>query len=167
MRKILLRIDRGIEIVENLVSATALAAIVTLVCAQVFYRYILYSGIIWGDEMVALLMVLMVMFGAARGMRDGEHTDMQSLINALPRAPRTVARVLTAAATLLFLVIFLISSWQYTLGAAHLKTIMLKMPLWLCYGLMPVGALLMTYEFAKRLRIWVFNDPDQTVSDKS
>ena len=167
MKNVFRQIDRGIEIMENLVSALALAAIVTLVCAQVFYRYVLYSGIIWGDEVVALLMVLMVMFGAARGMRGGEHTDMQSLVNALPRTSRTIVRMLTAVGTLLFLVIFLVSSWEYTLGAVHLKTIMLKIPLWLCYGLMPLGALLMTYEFIKRLRIWVFNDPDQTVSDES
>lgn len=166
MKKTFLLVDRGIETLENIVSVFSLAIIVCLVCAQVFYRYVLYSGIIWGDELVALLMVVMVMFGAARGMRDGEHTDMQSLVDALPRAPRTVARVITAALTLTFLVIFLTSSWTYTLQAMHLKTVMLKLPLWLCYGMMPFGALLMCYEFVKRLRLWVFNEPDPAISDK-
>ena len=158
--------DRAIAQLENHGSVLSLAAIVVLVCAQVFYRYVLYDGIVWADEVVGVLMVVMVMFGSARGMREGEHTDLQSLVDALPRSLRTPIRGLTAAATVIFLLIVLFSSLRHTLQALHLTTIMIRIPMWLCYGMIPLGFLLMIYEFIRRLRIWVFRDPGQPVSDQ-
>jgi C4-dicarboxylate transporter, DctQ subunit len=158
--------DRGIAQLENHGSVLSLAAIVVLVCAQVFYRYVLYDGIVWADEVIGVLMVVMVMFGSARGMREGEHTDLQSLVDALPSPVRTATRVLTAAATIVFLLIVLFSSLQHTLQALHLTTIMIRIPMWLCYGMLPLGFLLMLYEFLRRLRIWVFRDPGQAAPDQ-
>jgi C4-dicarboxylate transporter DctQ subunit len=159
--------DRVIEQLENHGSVLSLAAIVVLVCAQVFYRYVLYDGIVWADEVVGVLMVVMVMFGSARGMRVGEHTDLQSLVDALPYSLRTAIRGLTATATIVFLLIVLFSSLRHTLQALYLTTIMIRIPMWLCYGMIPLGFLLMIYEFLRRLRIWVFRDPGHVAPDQA
>ncbi len=159
MSKFFQKFDKSIAFVEDAISTTALAVIVVVVVAHVFFRYVLRSGILWSDELVTVLMVVMAMFGSARAVRVKMHTDLQGLVDSLPKAPRTVIRIFVVLVTLIFLVVFLVASFDYAITAGKLTTILLKIPLKLCYGTMPVGAALMLYEFIKLIRHRIFDKP--------
>lgn len=170
MKKAFQTINSWIEFVEDAVSVVSLAIIVIFVTAQVFARYVLRSSILWSEELVTIMMVVMAMFGSARAIRVKMHTDLQGFVDSLPKIPRIAVRIFVSLVTLGFLVMFFTSSLRYSLDAGELKTILMKIPIKICYGSMPIGAALMIYEFARLLRQRIFNEPgkygtyDETVN---
>ncbi len=143
--------DRVLKFVEQTVSVLSLAAVVVLVLVQVFYRYVLSSGILWIDELAINLMVLMVLFGAALATRNGTHTDLQMLLNAAPRGMQHLLRVVGTAVSLTFIVVLIWASGTYAYDSRRLFTTMIGIPLWIAYGIIPVGSVLILYEMLKKI----------------
>ena len=118
--------DRIVEIIENVLCAAPMAVILTVEIVQVFFRYVLRSGIPWSDEVIINLL--------------------------LPAGPRTAVRIITTLATLVFLVIFVYSSFIFVNSAGKLKTTNLRIPMKYCYMVLAVGSRFMLYEFVKTIR---------------
>ena len=144
--------DRFIEIVENVLCAVPMGIILVVEIVQVFFRYVLRSGIPWSDEVIINLLVVCVMFGGAKAIRTSEHTELTGMSDSLPEGPRTVVRVITTLATLAFLVIFVYSSFIFVGSAGKLKTTNLRIPMKYCYMFLAIGACFMLYEFVKTIR---------------
>lgn len=144
-----MNIDKGIKLLEETVCTVSLAIIVSLVIVQVFYRYVLSSGILWIDELVTNLMVLMVLFGAALATRNKVHTDLQVLINLSSKPISYALKIFGAIIVGLFLLILIYYSAMHTYNSRNLTTIMIEIPLWVVYGIIPVGGVLIFYEFSK------------------
>lgn len=145
------RIDQGIAQVEEWVSLLALGAIIVLVTAQVFMRYVLDSGLIWSDEVVTILMVAMVLFGVPAVVRLGMQTELVVFVDKLPPVPRRVVRVTTHCVGLAFILLFLYASLVYTMNTGTMVTTVLRIPVRYVYVLLPLGAALLLYEYAKTL----------------
>lgn len=155
-----MKIDKWIRILEETVCSLSLAVIVTLVIVQVFYRYVLSSGILWIDELVTNLMVLMVLFGAALATRNKVHTDLQVLLRRSSRKISLGLKIIGAVVVGLFLLTLIYFSALHTFNSRNLTTIMIEIPLWVVYGILPVGGILIFYEFVKNARETFFSDPD-------
>lgn len=151
MQQFFKKFDKGIGYVEDAVTTAALGVIVVLVVAEVFARYVLNSGILWGDEVIVNLMVLMVMFGAPAAIRRFLHTDLQVFVNMMPKPVRITVKALTCLIGLAFLGLFLYSSTTYTFAAWGSFTTVLKIPMPYIYVMMLVGAVLMVYEYLKAI----------------
>lgn len=157
MKKLFQQIDLIVTKIEDIFSVTLFGVIVIIVTAHVFSRYVLRSGILWSDEVIQILLVAMVMFGAARAIRTNGHTDMQGLVDSMPKPLGTFFRVFSNVATLFFLVVFLFSSFKHTMDAGQVYTVILRIPRRIAYASMPVGALLMVYEFTKLMKSRILN----------
>ena len=144
-----MKIDKWIKLLEETVCTVSLAIIVSLVIVQVFYRYVLSSGILWIDELVTNLMVLMVLFGAALATRNKVHTDLQILINRSPEPVSKFLKIFGAIIVGLFLLILIYYSAMHAYNSRTLTTIMIEIPLWVVYGIIPVDGVLIFYEFSK------------------
>lgn len=143
--------DRLVRLYEDAVCIHSLCLIVFLILAQVFYRYVLSSGILWIDELVTNLMVFMVLTGAARATRVGAHTDLRMLLAA---APPLLAKALHAVAVIalyLFLITLIYFTARYAWDSRRMTTTMMRLPLWLTYGVIPLGGVLILYELTKGL----------------
>ena len=151
MKTVLRKIDTGIGILEEAVSIFALSIIIVIVIAQVFLRYVLSSGILWGDEVVQNLLVIMVMFGAPAVSRRLLHTDLRVFLNMMPRMLRIPVKALIGLIGLTFLSMFLFSSTKYAFDAHGMFTTVLKIPMTYVYLILPIGAALMLYEYVKTL----------------
>ncbi len=143
-------VDRLIRRFEDAVCILTLAVIVVLVLAQIFYRYALSSGILWIDELVINLMVLMVLMGAALATRHGLHTDLRMIREAAPPPAALVLRLVGFVVTVAFVLTLVVTSARYAYDARRLSTTMIGIPLWLTYGSIPLGGLLILYELLKR-----------------
>jgi C4-dicarboxylate transporter, DctQ subunit len=152
-----MKIDRTIELFEEAVSIFTLAAIVTLVLVQVYYRYVLSSGILWIDELVINLMILLVMVGAGLATRNGAHIDLTMFQESAGTNVRFVLKLLSAIVTITFLCILVYASSKYAYNSRRLSTTMIGIPLWLAYGTIPLGGALMLYEFVRHY-IKMFGD---------
>lgn len=161
MKNFFKAMDRGIAALEDTGCVISFAAIVGIVVAHVFFRYVLRSGILWSDEVVQILMVSMVMFGTARAVREDGHTELQSFTDRLPSRARTVVRALVTLVSLGFLIMFFVSSLEFTVTTGTLKTVMLRIPRKYCYMFLPLGAGLSIYEFIKTARKRIFHEPKE------
>lgn len=144
--------DRVIEIIENLLCTLPMAVILVVEMVQVFYRYVLRSGIPWSDEAIVNLIVVCVMFGGAKAIRTNEHTELTGTADSFPPKVRTVVRVITTFATLAFLVVLAYSSFMFATTAGRLKTTYLRIPMKYCYAPLAIGSIFMVYEFVKTIK---------------
>ena len=151
MQKTIAQFDRTVGLIEDFVAIWALVLISVLVIVQVFFRYVLSSGILWVDEVVTILMVSMVMFGVPAVTRRGMHTELLVFIDMLPKSARHVVRCVTSFIGLAFLVLFLFAAARYAADSRGMVTTVLRIPIQYVYAILPVGALLATYEFLKAM----------------
>lgn len=91
------------------VAGVALVAITVVVPWGVFTRYVLHSAASWPEPMAILLSVVLTFFGAAMGVRSGQHMRVTVLRDRLPRGPQLAFDLLAEAllaAVALFMVIW-------------------------------------------------------------
>lgn len=153
------RIDAGIRLIEDVVSAVTLVTIVAIATASAIGRYAFNTGFLWADEVNQALLVAMGMFGSARAVRTGGHTEFTSVANKpKSRKVRIAIRGAILAVTLAFLVFLLIISAQYTASGTMLSTV-LKVPRMYYYMSIPIGFALCIYEYLKIAKRKVLGDP--------
>jgi len=145
--------DKLVSFYEDAVCILSLSIIVILILTQVYYRYVLSSGILWIDELVTNLMVVMVLTGAGRATRVGAHTDLRMLLDAAPPPLAKVLRVVGILAVYAFLLVVTYFSARYAWDSRRMATTMIGIPLWAAYGIIPFGGVLIIYEFTKGLLV--------------
>src|SRR5271163_117256 len=80
-----------------LIAGVALVLITIVVPWGVFTRYMLHSAASWPEPMAILLSVVLTFFGAAMGIRSGQHMRVTVVRDLLPRGPRLVVDLLAEA----------------------------------------------------------------------
>lgn len=151
MKKAFQLVDNCIGYIESLGSMAALAIICIIAFVQVILRYFLGKTIPWSEEVIAGLMVIMAMLGAARGIRIKSHTELEGVPNSLPRLLSIALRVVTTLVTLAFLVLITWSSWVLFSRVSGLKTPYLRISYSVMYASLFIGGGMMVYEFLKVL----------------
>ncbi|MCF8159881.1 MAG: TRAP transporter small permease subunit [Polaromonas sp.] len=149
MQKAFTKFDRTIGFLEDFVSIWTIVFISIIVVVQVFFRYVLDSGILWSDEVITILMVSMVMFGVPAVTRRGMHTELHVFINLLPRSARHAVRFATSLIGLAFLVLFFVAAARYAMDSRGMVTTVLRIPIQFVYAILPIGAFLAIYEYLK------------------
>lgn len=82
---LLRRLDRGWLAVERAFLATALIAMVAMVCGDFLGREILGRGIVWAKEVASFLMIWVGFIGASVAAAGGRHLRIEALDRLLPR----------------------------------------------------------------------------------
>ena len=98
--KIIDVLHKGIGFV--LVVITALQAV--LLMASVFFRYILNSPIVWGDEIVRYSLIWMTFVGAALATKDKQHIQVDVIDLVLRKRGQTITNVLADVIVVVFMV---------------------------------------------------------------
>ena len=143
--------DKIIEWTETMVGTCSLIGLTVLVFLQVFMRFLFRTSFAWTEELVTTLIVYMVFFGAARGVRRKEHTEVGGLANALPPYAGIALRILTNGITLAVLALMAYGSFVLAARATN-KSIVLRYPLSINYYGVVLGGILMVYEYLKLLK---------------
>ena len=100
---------------DRLVGAFAalIVVIVTLaVTANVFFRYVLESGIVWADEIPGLLLVWIAFLGAYLAYRRDGHIAFDLLVTYLPPRVRPWVKTLADGLVLGLAVLMVHLSWR-------------------------------------------------------
>ena len=159
MKKLFNSIDTIIRWLENIVCGATLTASVCIATATVIARYIFQTGFLWADEVNQALLVAMGMFGSARAVRTNGHTEFTMLVNKpKSKAVRIALRSVFLAITIVFLVLLLIWTAQYTAAGTMLSTT-LRIPRMYYYVSIPIGFALMIYEYLRTLKSRTVDDP--------
>jgi TRAP-type C4-dicarboxylate transport system permease small subunit len=96
------RIAQALDGLDRLIRWLAIglaAAIVAILTAQIFFRYILNDSIVWSEEVSTWCMVWLVFIGSASIMHRWDHVHVPLLLQWLPLRPRAwfvvLAKLLT------------------------------------------------------------------------
>lgn len=70
------------------VAGTGLVLMTVIIAAQVFFRYVLNSSLIWSEPAAVLIMGWFIFLGAAVGIREGYHLSFDVLLYVLPTSAK-------------------------------------------------------------------------------
>ena len=138
--------------------ATLLGGMVLLAAAQIVLRNVFSFSLFWGDELLQLAVLWLVMAGAVAAARNGEHIRINILVQFIPSGARpwlyAVLHAFTAA-------VCLVLAWQslrFVLESARYgDTLLGNVPAWVGQSVIPVGFSLLTLHYATRLLKEVFH----------
>jgi TRAP-type C4-dicarboxylate transport system permease small subunit len=136
------------------VAGLALVAIVIVVPWGVFTRYVLHSAASWPEPMAILLGVVLTFFGAAMGVRSGQHMRVTVLRDVLPRGPQLAVDLLAEA--LLALVALFMVVWGTRLVEATWHQVIAEFPalsVGITYLPIPIGGAITLLFIFERLAI--------------
>jgi TRAP-type C4-dicarboxylate transport system permease small subunit len=136
------------------IAGTALVAITVVVPWGVFTRYVLHSAASWPEPMAVLLSIVLTFFGAAMGVRAGQHMRVTVVRDLLPRGPQIVVDVL-AEALLAAIALFMLV-WGGRLVQATWFQVIAEFPalsVGITYLPIPIGGAITLLFIAERIAI--------------
>ncbi|MHB0774886.1 TRAP transporter small permease [Halomonas sp. WWR20] len=140
---------RWLNKLEETIFCALLVAMVLLVCAEVFYRFVLAEGIHWAQEGALYLSGWFVLFGVSWGVKHGVHIGVDALVKKLPRGGRRIVTLIALAVCLSYCGLMLIGSYEY-LSLTRMIGIELEdipIPKWQATLILPVGMALLVVRF--------------------
>lgn len=107
------RLDDWSSRVENAALALLHAAIATLVCAAVVFRYVLSDPLTWSEELILILFGWMIFLGIANAFHVRTHIIIDVIVLFAPRWLCFAFGLLAFTATALVLGTLTFFSWRY------------------------------------------------------
>ncbi len=75
------------------------------VIMAVFFRYVLFAPLRWGEEMARLMMMWIGMLGIAIALKDGDHIGIETVLSSLSRRQRAWCNLASHLLISVFLVV--------------------------------------------------------------
>jgi TRAP-type C4-dicarboxylate transport system permease small subunit len=140
-----------LSLIDN-VLAGILGIIVSVMIAQVFFRYILNNSLVWSEELVRFLFIWMTFLGAAINIRDKWHIGVEYLLTLLPKHWANWISKMNWYISLMFLVFLSLGGFYWMVLASGTRSSVLGLPInWILYGALPFTSLLGCYYIIQRL----------------
>lgn len=146
--------DRGLCAVNRRLVIVLLAAMATMVFANVVLRYTTGYSILWSEEASRYAMVWLTFVGAGLVLRYGGHIGIDTLQEKLPRHAPLIRGVIFAA-LLAFFVVLAVVGTRYAILTWGQTTPVLRVPIGAIYLAMPVGAALLVAHLLLMAQSWV------------
>ena len=128
--------------VLNVLLAMSVAILIVPVSLQIFSRFTsIIPHYIWTEEMARFLFVWTVMLGAAVGVREQAHFDVDLWPDMSPRLNAGV-KLITSVAILGFALVFVWAGYEFTRFGWNRTSELADLPLWTIHIAWPVTGLL-------------------------
>lgn len=125
---------------------TALFSAAFIICiASVVFRYIFNDSIIWAEEAVRFLFIMVFFLGAAEACRQDKHIFMDLVVDVIPEKPRKILRNVTDLISILFLLYIAYLAFQNCLVNMNQKSPALGWSYGYLYMIIPIGCILMSF----------------------
>lgn len=147
-RGLLARLDRFGTATENAALVFLLGAMMVLAVTQIAMRIFFSSGFVWADELLKLMVLWIAMIASIAASRNGRHLRIDLMSHFMPprvaRLPQTLADFFAA----LICAILAWQSYRYVQLAREFEdTVLVDVPAWLVYAILPAAFAIMTYRF--------------------
>jgi TRAP-type C4-dicarboxylate transport system permease small subunit len=146
--------DRLLLAINRWLVIALLAAMATMVFANVALRFLTDHSILWVEEASRYAMVWLTFIGAGPVLRYGGHIGIDTLQQAMPRAAPAVRAAIFTLLALFFSVMVVVGIRYATLTWAQ-TTPVLEIPVGAVYLAMPVGFALLLVHLALMCRGYV------------
>ncbi len=140
--------NKALKVLGNLdlgLGCVMAAFLIVLTFVGVLMRYIMRSPITWQEEVQMLLFLWIVFLGGSAAFRTGGHIAIEILVDALPKAMRSVVEKIGVLIQLVILSYLFMQELAYynQLVSTGKVTNLLRMPYSIAYLVIPVGGALM------------------------
>lgn len=123
-----------------------------VVFAQVCFRYLLKSPLVWAEELARYLLVFISFFGGYVALRAGALAKVDVLKEKLPGKPAKVLGVLADVLAFLLLIAVAYYGTKLALSPTIVKqwSPAMGLPMYWAYGIIPVAAVIMAFHLVVR-----------------
>lgn len=136
--------------IAGYLSAVALVLATLAMMHGVLTRYLLGRPTVWQTEVSIYLLVFVTFVGAAYGLKHHAHVGVDLLVERLPTRGQLIMRLVTAVLSLVVVAVVIWTSygtWWEALEGGFRSPTSLRAPLWLAYGILPLGMLLVAFQY--------------------
>lgn len=145
------RVQRGMDRILRMLVVGILGGMVLLAAAQILMRNVFSYSLFWGDDILQLALLWLVMAGALAAALDGGHIRINVLMRFVPRNVRPWVYAATHAFTAVMCLLLALQSVRLVLSSAEYGDRLFgDVPAWLAQLIMPAGFGLLTIHFAAR-----------------
>lgn len=160
------RLERWGTAAENAALVMLLGALMLLAVGQIAMRIFFSAAFVWADELVKLLVLWIALVASIAASRSDRHLRIDVLSHFVAAKYARFPRLIVDAFAAFMCGVLAWQSWRYIqLTIEFEDTVLINVPAWIAYGLLPLSFALMCYRFlllsgGNLIRI-VRPDPDQ------
>jgi TRAP-type C4-dicarboxylate transport system permease small subunit len=140
---LLRRVNRYTLLGCEWLTVALVAAITVIVCAGVFWRYVLNDSLVWSEETAKFLMVWMVFAASPIALAHGSHAAIDALPAALPARARDALFALIHLLILGFVYVLITQGYGFAVNARVQTTPTTGISMMVVFSAMPVGGVLL------------------------
>lgn len=136
------KIDKALEVVFKFLKViliVLLVAMVGILCAHIFYRYVLNNSLTWSEELLKILLVWFGMLSVAVLAARREHVAIVVFKNHMPKKIAAFCDILTQALTVIVCILGVYLGIKYCITAGYRPTAALRIPYSWAYSAVPVA----------------------------
>lgn len=150
------------------------AAMVVVVAAGTFWRYVLGDPLLWTEEAARYLMIWIALIGASVCIRHGEHIRVEMLVRMLPALARKAVDMVVALLILAFLGVLVWVGGGMAQDAMRQTSPALGIPMAVPLAVIPISGGLMAVNLLLRMAmvltgerqgVFDWDEPDQDHAD--
>lgn len=142
------RLERWGTAAENGALVILLGALMLLAVGQIVMRIFFSFGFIWADELVKLLVLWIALVASIAASRSNRHLRIDVLSHFVAEKYARVPRLIVDAFAAFMCGVLAWQSWRYVqLTIEFEDTVLIDLPAWIAYGLLPLSFGLMCYRF--------------------
>jgi TRAP-type transport system small permease protein len=141
----------GLTLATAVTVGGLVVAMVAVVSAQVFFRYVVGASLSWAEEIARFFMIWMAFLGSALAVRYGGHIAIDAAVTPLPATARHVLRLLVYALLVVLLVVLAQEAWALNQRVWRQRSPALRISVGWVYLAAPVGFGLMALNFTHLL----------------
>jgi len=133
---------------EDIFLALLLMVMIVLAVLLIVMRNLFDSGLVWGDELLRILVLWLCLVGAMAASRDDNHLAIDVVSRFLPPWLQQAVRVLTDLFTALLCGVIAWHAWSFVrLEAEFGSTVLGSWPAWIAQAILPLGFGLISYRY--------------------
>jgi len=146
-----------IRYLEELIVGALFVVMTVSATLQVFFRYILNSGIPWAEELSRFSFIWITFLGASMVLKYDGHISVDTIVRVFPASVRRTAAVVVYVASMCLLGLLVWYGTKLSISAWDTPTSILGWPWGLIYSAVPLGSALAIIRLTVRTwpTLWV------------
>ena len=150
---------KGLDTTLNWVLTFIMAAMLVVVSAQVWYRFVLNNPLAWSEELARYLFVWVSFLGSAAGIRMNVHLGIDLIDKLLSTRGRKIMTIIVNLAIQIFLAVVIFWGIKILKVVQFQKSASMGIPMTYPYLAVPVGSALMLLNSIRNSWDILFNAP--------
>jgi len=145
---ILKRLERWGTAAENASLVILLTTMIVLAVGQIVLRLFFNFGFVWTDELIKLIVLWIALIASVAAARNNRHLRIDVLSHFVPEKYARFPRIIVEAFAASMCAVLAWYSWQYVqLTLEFEDTVLVDVPAWIAYLVLPLSFALMAYRF--------------------